>query len=55
VASLAVIRRLGASLLGAGRIHVPARERDEECLYWELPRPKAATAARARSAALDLA
>ena len=52
-ASLAVIRRLGAALLGAGRIHVPARERDEDCLYWELPRPEALPARARGPAALD--
>lgn len=38
-ASLAVVERLGMRPLGAGRIWCPAREREETCLWFELPRP----------------
>lgn len=37
-ASLAVVRALGMRALGAGRIWCPARNREEGCLWFELPR-----------------
>lgn len=42
-ASLAVVRHLGMSPLGAGRIWCPARGRDEPCLWFELTRLEART------------
>ena len=41
-ASLAVVRLLGMAPLGEGRIWCPARGRDEPCLWFELPRGRAA-------------
>lgn len=41
-ASLAVVRLLGMEPLGEGRIWCPARGRDEPCLWFELPRDRAA-------------
>ncbi len=40
--SLAVARFLGMDPIGPGRIWCPARGRDEPCLWFELPRERAA-------------
>lgn len=37
-ASLAVVRQLGLRPLGPGRIWCPARNREEDCLWFDLPR-----------------
>jgi ribosomal-protein-alanine N-acetyltransferase len=42
--SLAVVRRLGMTELGPGRIWCPARGREEDCLWFESLRPEAAAA-----------
>ena len=39
--SLAVVRLLGMTPMGEGRIWCPARGRDEPCLWFELPRERA--------------
>ena len=39
--SLAVVRLLGLTPIGEGRIWCPARGRDESCLWFELPRDRA--------------
>lgn len=46
-ASLAVVRTLGMRSLGPGRIWCPARNREEGCLWFELPRSAAGTAGAA--------
>ena len=38
--SLAVVRLLGMTPIGEGRIWCPARGRDEPCLWFELPRER---------------
>lgn len=44
-ASLAVVRTLGMRALGPGRIWCPARNREEGCLWFELPRSAVSAAA----------
>lgn len=38
-ASLAIVQQLGMRPLGEGRIWCPARDREEPCLWFELPAP----------------
>jgi ribosomal-protein-alanine N-acetyltransferase len=51
VASLAVMRGIGAALMCEGKIHVPTRNRHEDCVYWRLDRPAEAAAPTAGLAA----
>ncbi|HEY4252614.1 MAG TPA: GNAT family N-acetyltransferase [Roseomonas sp.] len=42
LASQAVLRGLGMQPLGPGRIWCPARDQEEGCLWFEMPRPRPA-------------
>lgn len=52
-ASLAVVRLLGMTPLGEGRIWCPARGQEESCLWFELKRPGGAARTAVQAAAVD--